>query len=389
MLEPVPRLPRLARRLVLLAVALLGLRTIPVTWCAREAEALWADELALHDALARGVEQGQLHARAREAFMTGSDRFDGEWMFGTHLMAALGHAQLARAHPERLAAALPIIDAHIEAMLDPEVRAFDREAWGHDPLDELGSPRAHAAYLGYLGLAISLRRTLAPGSPHAALGDRIAAHLHAALARSELGLLQTYPGEVYPVDNAAAIATLSLHQRATGADHSEVLAAWDHALPRWLDPSTGLLVQAVSPATAAIVDGPRGSGTGLAAYFLSFHRASQSRALYEASREHLRRDLLGFGAMREYPPGRDGPGDIDSGPVLLGVSISATGFALAGSRIHGDAEAFTALWATTALFGAPVDRDHTRRFALGGPLGDAMMLALLTARPSADWEALP
>ena len=39
-------------------------------------------------------------------------------------------------------------------------------------------------------------------------------------------------------------------------------------------------------------------------------------------RAHLRRDLLGFGAVREYPPGTDGHGDIDSGPVVLGVNIT-------------------------------------------------------------------
>ena len=72
--------------------------------------------------------------------------------------------------------------------------------------------------------------------------------------------------------------------------------------------------------------------------------------------------------------------------MVLGVSISATGFGLAASRIHGDAETFESLWSTAYLFGAPVDRDGTRSFALGGPLGDAMMFAVLTARPARTWS---
>lgn len=380
---------RRLRLLVLLTVLAVSLRWIPSTWCAREARALWADDLQAQRALARGVEPLREQSLHAEGLMTGNPRFDGEWLFGTYMMAALGYAQTARAHPELLEAHRRAMDDCIDAMLLPPVQAFDRQAWGTDPLEDLGSPRAHAAYLGYLNLVLSVRRTLGPDSPHAELNDRISAHLQQALVRSPIGLAQTYPGEVYPVDNTAVIASLALHQRvAPSADHSAVLTGWARRLDQLRDPSTGLLIQSVAPEDGATVDGPRGSGSALAVYFLSFADAEQSRSLYEAVRTHLRRDLLGFGAMREYPPGVEGSGDIDSGPIVLGVSISATGFSLAGSRIHDDPETFADLWATAYLFGAPVDREGERHFALGGPLGDAMMFALLTARPAKEWSTV-
>lgn len=49
------------------------------------------------------------------------------------------------------------------------------------------------------------------------------------------------------------------------------------------------------------------------------------------------------------------------------------------SRMHGDRGAFEGLWATTRLFGVPVDRAGARNFAFGGPLGDALLFAMLTA----------
>jgi len=369
--------------LVVLAAAL---RWLPSAWCARQADALLADDPALQLALARGAERWATAELTAGDLMTGNERFDGEWLFGTSMMAGLGHAQLAATHPELREAQLRALEGAIERMLSPELRAFDRAAWGTDPLEDLGSPRAHAAYLGYMGLVLSLHRWHVPASRFAALHDRIMAHLHHAVLESPIGLAQTYPGEVYPVDNAAIIGALALHQRTTGIDHRAVLDGWAARLPALRDAETGLLVQSVAPTSGRVVDGPRGSGTALAAWFLSFADAESSRSLYEAVRGHLRRDLLGFGAVREYPPGIDGRGDIDSGPVVLGVSISATGFTLAGSRIHGDAETFASLWATAYLFGAPVDRDGTRSFALGGPLGDAMMFALLTARPASTWN---
>jgi len=164
------------------------------------------------------------------------------------------------------------------------------------------------------------------------------------------------------------------------------LQGWRARFESLRDPNTGLLIQSVHFETGQTIDGPRGSGTALATYFLSFVYDDQSRALYDAMRGTMRQNLLGFAAMREYPPGVEGRGDIDSGPVLLGVSISATGFSLAGARIHDDPETFAALWSTAYLFGAPVDHEDTRHFALGGPLGDALIFALVTARPSDTWS---
>jgi len=377
------------RWLVGLAVLLALLRWIPSTWCGRQAQALWDDDRSAQQALVGGADHWRGRTLAAEDFMTSSERFDGEWLFGTYMMAGLGYAQSARAHPELRSDHARAMDDCIAHMLRSPVRAFDRAAWDRDPLDDLGSPYAHAAYLGYLNLVLSVRRALAPGSVHEALNDRISTHLEAALEASPLGLIETYPGEIYPVDNTAVIASLALHQRVSGVDHGAVLARWDRGFEGLRDPATGLLVQSVAPRTGAVVDGPRGSGSALAVYFLSFGRAEQSSTLYGSVRAHLRRGLLGFGAIREYPAGVEGRGDIDSGLVVLGVSVSATGFSLAASRIHGDAETFGRLWATTYLFGAPVDRDGERHFALGGPLGDAMMFALLTARPAAEWEVVP
>ncbi|MCX4246791.1 hypothetical protein [Paraliomyxa miuraensis] len=377
---------RRLRLLLVVAVLAVSLRWLPSAFCGREASALLDDDPALGLAMARRSERWHEARLSATDSMTGSERFDGEWLFGTSMMAALGHAQLARAHPRLRDEQVRAMEACIERLLTPQVRAFDRAAWGRDPLDDLGTDRAHAAYLGYLGLVLSVHRVLEPEGSYAELHERVMAHLDQALRTSPIGLVQTYPGEIYPVDNASIIGALALHQRVTGVDHRQVLEAWAERLPSLRDSATGLLVQAVSP-RGEVVDGPRGSGTGLAVYFLSFGDAAQSSSLYEAMRTHMQRELLGFGAMREYPPGIEGRGDIDSGPVIMGVSISATGFSLAGSRIHGDRETFERLWSTAYLFGAPVDHEGMRSFALGGPLGDALMFALLTARPAGEWSA--
>jgi hypothetical protein len=104
-----------------------------------------------------------------------------------------------------------------------------------------------------------------------------------------------------------------------------------------------------------------------------------SRKLYFAAKKNLFNKLFGFGVVREYPPGIRGFGDIDSGPVVLGWGISPTGFMIAGSRIHGDRDVYSRLYATAYAWGAPVRIGDKIKFVSGGALGNAIIFAMLTA----------
>src|SRR5690606_34955446 len=77
-------------------------------------------------------------------------------------------------------------------------------------------------------------------------------------------------------------------------------------------------------------------------------------------------------------------GDIDSGPLIAGYSISASGFMLGASLAHADTQTARSLLATFKLLGGLTSRDDAEgaarlSFVSGGPLADAIMLAMLTA----------
>jgi hypothetical protein len=365
----------------------LGFAALPRQLCSAGVDAAWSGDAAETGALGRNVAR-HVDELQRARFSTGSRRFDGEWTFGTAMMAAMAFGQSARAHPSHAALSLERMDRALDAALVSDARAFDREAWRSDPIDTLSTSEGHAAYLGYLNLALSVRRFLGPSSRFAALNDRVSEALARRLEASATGVLETYPGERYPVDNAAVVASLALRARALGEAPPAVVTRWIQALPgRFVDRQTGLLVQAVA-ADGAAVDAPRGSGTALAAYFLSFADQGASAALHGAVARELRGDVVGFGVVREYPRGRAaGHGDIDSGPLVLGWSISAMGFHWAGCRIHGDRESFEQLHRSFVLFGAPTSVGNERTYASGGPLGNAIVLAIRTALPASAWRA--
>ena len=377
------------RLVVGLPLFIAGVWWIPSSWCAWDGPAWYAGDAALQEGLARGVERWVDADLGTGHFNTGSDLFNGEWLFGTYMMAGLGFGQTALEHPAWCGRHLGLMRQCIESLLSGKVRDFDRRKWGEDAIDSLDGDRGHAAYLGYLNLLLGYHRLIDPGSSYAPLNDRVSAALARRLGRSPAGILQTYPGEAYPVDNAAVVGSLGLHARASGGGHRDAVDRWVvRCRAAWVDPATGLLIQACDPRTGTPTDKPRGSGTALAVYFLSFADPALSRGLFDALRRELAGGLLGFGMVREYPSSAaGGRGDVDSGPVVLGYGFSATGFALAGCRMYGEPALFARLYATADLFGAPARRDGRLEFATGGPLGNALMFALLTARPPEPGDA--
>ncbi|MEK7270127.1 MAG: hypothetical protein AAB215_04195 [Planctomycetota bacterium] len=374
----------LARQLICGALFLAGLWTVPSWWWGRTAGAWYDGDETEQGKLSRGVAAWLEAPLDGGRFRTGDPTFDGEWFFGTYMMAAMGFGQTALEHPAWRARHGALMDRCIDRLLSPEVRRFDRESWGADAIESLDGDGGHAAYLGYLNLALSLRRLLDPGNKHAALNDRITAALVRRIGKSPTMLLSTYPRETYPVDNCAVIGSIGLYDRAAGADHAALIRRWSgRCRERYVDLGTGLLYQAVDARDGTPADKPRGSGTAFGLYFLSFADPALSRDLYAATKRELATTLLGFGAVREYPAGCVGLGDIDSGPIVLGCGLSTTGFSIAGARIHGDRPYFRRLVATVCCFGAPLEKGDRLHFVTGGPLGDAILFAMLTAQPGA------
>ncbi len=354
----------------------------PHLWSARRAEAWLVGDLQTEERLARGVDHWtEMNASPRIA--SGHSVIDGEWAFATYQMAVLGDAQMALEHPEVRSRSVERIHACLKKLLLPRMRAFDTKLWGEDAIASLDGDHGHAGYLGYLNLSLSYARLIDPDGPYAAISDRITAALVRRLERAPTLMLETYPRDVFPPDNTAVVGSIGLYDRATGADHSALLKRWTDRVRRdYRDPKTGLLYQHLR--TDGRPDAPgRGSGTTLGVYFLSFLNDTISDELWAATTRELNAPLAGFGAEREYRVGTSGRGDVDSGPLILGRSPVATGFALAGARLHGDRERFRHLFATAELFGAPTEQSDRQNYVYGGPVGDAIMFAMLTAQPPA------
>lgn len=63
-----------------------------------------------------------------------------------------------------------------------------------------------------------------------------------------------------------------------------------------------------------------------------------------------------------------GWGDIDSGPVILGISVAATGFSLAPARALQRPDIFQSLYRSAGIFGLPINFWGSFTFIQAEPL---------------------
>jgi hypothetical protein len=195
--------------------------------------------------------------------------------------------------------------------------------------------------------------------------------------------LAAYPGQAWPVDSTVAMASLRLHDTLLPARFARTTERWLQEVRRRLDPRTGLLPHQADPDTGDPTEVARGSSQSLIQRFLVDIDPAFAAEQYTRFRDRFLATPLGLGpAVREYPHGMDGPGDVDSGPLPLGISLSATAVTLGAAQVHGDAPLAGALAGYGEFAGLPFGTPWTKRYAFGLlPIGDAFLAWSKTARP--------
>jgi hypothetical protein len=142
-----------------------------------------------------------------------------------------------------------------------------------------------------------------------------------AFEQSELPFLRAYPSQTWPVDSVVAIAALRLHDKLYPARFTSTIEHWKSVARQYADANTGLLPHRVNYRTGKILEDPRGSSQSLIARFLIEIDPDWGQTQYASFRQQFIRPVFGIYGTHEYPPGVFSLGDVDSGPLIGGVSL--------------------------------------------------------------------
>lgn len=269
---------------------------------------------------------------------------------------------------------------------DDTVPVAERVEFLDDALAQLGAP----AVLGQFGgnqplelgafatgwlLLVEVERARLSGRDEDLYAVRSRARaVDLALGQAPTPFLESYPGQTWPVDNVVLVAALAQASRLVGDDAGlETVARWRDEATERVDPVIGLLPHQVA-ADGSAIDGPRGTSQALIQVFWPDIDPDGADASWERFDEAFLTTVAGLRGVREYPKGSSGPGDVDSGPLILGVSLSASTVALAAAHRHGQDDLADRLSRQADLVGVPITWRGERRYAAGTlPVGDAFL----------------
>lgn len=194
-----------------------------------------------------------------------------------------------------------------------------------------------ALFLTHLNLIYGAADQLGP-----CLDEKDHARLSETLARKSLAdplaHAPSYAAVAYrwPADQSATLASLGRYDRAHGtAVLTEPLKKWEAVMASHLDAKTGLPWSEVT-GRAPGAKLPRGCAQSFISRYLAEVDPVLAATWWAAYRNSFFVRLGPVAGFREWPLGVERPGDVDSGPIVMGIGAAASAFAISAAKAQGD-----------------------------------------------------
>lgn len=186
--------------------------------------------------------------------------------------------------------------------------------------------------------------------------------------------LQSYKSQSWPADMLTAMASLSNHDRIFNQKYQKVISNWIQKILVKTDPQTHLIPHKTNSETGNTLEGARGSSQSLILRLLYEIDPATAKKQYQIFKPNFITTTFGLPSLREYPKGMHGTGDIDSGPVIFGVSFSGTivmigTYAILENHSHAELQ-----YKTVNAFGFGYTDESQKKYLAGYlPVADAFI----------------
>ena len=311
-------------------------------------------------------------------------QFQGEWALYSASMLSASLTNIAHIYPETKHESLQNIDKLIQIVMSPELRQYDTDRWGEDPLETLSGDESHISYISHLAWMISGYKQLGGDKKYDKLYKQLCATMSRRILQSPTLNLQTYPGEyIYVPDMLVAIVALANYSRQNKGEYWPTVHSWLQLMQSdWIDEKSGQIASFIPDGKVWAGKLPaKGSYSALSCYYLTFVDEEFAKKQYEILKKNFyqNRFITGF---REYYDRKCLLGfDIDAGPILFNLSPTGTAFGIGPATYFEDWEARKRMLKTAELAGFSIYKRDQRHYLLANValVGEAITLAMRTA----------
>ena len=244
---------------------------------------------------------------------------------------------LAIRFPENKAEYIILLDRVVNRAIHPKVNPFRVK------IELVGSFGKFGYYLEHLNIILGSYLRLSNNNFYKSLNKKISYHL---LENSML--YSNYHADLLPhvkmkwsADQSAILYSLWLYDKNHNKDiSSDLINKWfNYMNNRGTHKKTGLYKTEVL-GTREYSDEPRGCSLAYMIHYMSKFSPCNAFIQWELFKKHMMKKIFNRVAFREYLPEYKGKWSPDSGPIIAGCGVAATGLGLNASSSIGDKKIF-------------------------------------------------
>lgn len=234
-------------------------------------------------------------------------------------------------------------------------------------------------YMGWTNYLLAQRLELSSDSAidsiHLKLYEKNCDDISTAFENSEVPYLETYNGLTWPADNLVAVASLTQYESIfKSKKYNNQVSEWVVKVKRTLKNDTKLIGHFYDSNTLLYSESERGSSQGLILIMLAEIDFEFGKSQFEIYKDKFLDFRLGLPGIREYPKGKTGSGDIDSGPVIWGIGAAASIVGQKVFGIYGNAYIYSGLRNSIESFGLSIDVNNEKKYLFGKvPIADSFI----------------
>ena len=209
-------------------------------------------------------------------------------------------------------------------------------------------------YLEHLNIILGSYRYIANDNRCIILNDKISHHLYKSSMQ-----YNNYHADLLPhvkmkwaADQAAIIYSLWLYDKNNGTNISNDLQIkWiDYMKKEGTHKQTGLFICEVL-GTRKYSNQPRGCAMSYMIYYMSKFNPPVAKEQWYLYKKYMKNDYFLFSAFREYLPSFKSKMTPDSGPIIMGNGVAATGLGLNTASSIGDKKTYNKILRLMNIFG--------------------------------------
>jgi hypothetical protein len=200
-------------------------------------------------------------------------------------------------------------------------------------------------YLEHFNIVLGCYQKMG-GKDYILLNERITKHLiqNSMQYSNYHADLLPYVKMKWSADQAAILYSIWLYDQNNGTTlGNELTRNWLHWMKTYgTHKETGLFITEVL-GTRKYSNQPRGCAIAYLVHYMGRFAPKEAKQQWKLFKKHMKIKIMGKTAFREYLPDYDGAWSPDSGPIIMGAGIAATGLALNAASTIGDKSTYKAL----------------------------------------------